>query len=107
MKIAFISTYFHPIKGGAENNCFYIAKELAKTHEVHIFTSDRKDNLVLKNEEIVDNIHIHRFKTLFRYRYYLAFYPKMLRSILKKDLDIVHVHSLGFLWHDFCILLKN
>ena len=107
MRIAFVSTYFHPIKGGAENNCFYLAKELTKKHDVHIFTSDRKGSLLLKNEEVVDNINIHRFRTFFRYRYYFTFYPSMLIALLKGDFDIVHFHSLGFLWHDFCLLLKK
>ncbi len=108
MKIGFISTYFHPFYGGAENNCYYLAKELAKNHEVHVFTSNRKDDKIInKKYEVIENIKIHRFKTIFRYRYYFVFYPDMLKALLKEDFDIIHVHSLGFLWHDICILLKK
>ncbi|MBS3175074.1 glycosyltransferase family 4 protein [Candidatus Woesearchaeota archaeon] len=108
MKIAFISTYFYPFTGGAEANCFYLAKELAKKHEVHVFTSDRKDNNIInKKEEIIDNIKIHRCKTLFRYKYYFAFYPLLLTKIFKENFDIIHTHSLGFIWHDIVLLLKK
>lgn len=104
MKVGFISTYFYPVLGGAETNCFYLAKELAKKHEVHVFTSHKGR---LPEEETIENIHIHRSKTFFRFGYYAALYPSMLRKILKQDLDVLHVHSYGFLWHDFCILLKK
>ena len=39
MKIGFLINYFYPMKGGAEDNCFNLAKELAKNNEVHVFTS--------------------------------------------------------------------
>ena len=107
MKIGYLTTYFYPVTGGAENNCFYIAKELAKTNEIHVFTSDRKDNQLFKDEEVIDNINIHRFKTLLRYKYYFALYPSIIKRILKADLDILHVHSLGFAVHDITILLKK
>jgi|SRR3989344_3997340 len=106
MKIGFLIEYFYPVKGGAENNCFYLSKELAKNHEVHVFTSDRKDNKIFKKEEIAYGIKIHRYKNIFRYKYYLTFTPDFL-SILKYDLDILHVHSFGFLWHDFIVFLKK
>ena len=107
MKIGFLTTYFYPITGGAENNCFYLAKELSKKHEVHVFTSDRKGNQQFKKEETLHNMHIHRFTTLFRYRYYLALYPGIINAIKKQDLDILHVHSLGFFQHDLAILIKK
>lgn len=107
MKIGFLISYFYPFEGGAENNCFYLAKELAKNHEVHVFTSDRRENTLLKKEEIVYNIHIHRCKTVYRYKYYLTFNPSLLTKILKQDLDILHVHSFGFIWHDLTVLLKR
>ena len=106
MKIGFLIEYFYPIKGGAENNCFYLARELAKKHDVHVFTSNRKDDKIFKKEETVEFIKIHRYKNFFRYKYYLTFTPGLL-SILKYNLDILHVHSFGFLWHDFIVLLKK
>ena len=106
MKIGFLIEYFYPITGGAENNCFYLARELAKNHEVHIFTSDRSDNQISKKEEIVDNIKIHRYKNWFRYKYYLSFTPGLL-DVLNYDMDVLHVHSFGFLWHDQIVFLKR
>ncbi len=108
MKIGFISTYFYPFEGGAERVCLETAKELAKRHEVHVFTSDRKKVKTLeKKDETVFGINIHRCREIFRLGYYLAFYPAMLFKVLRHDLDIVHVHSIGFLQHDLAILLKK
>ncbi len=103
MKIGFLINYFYPRKGGAENNCFYLARELTKNHEVHVFTSLLKGT---KKYEIIDNLHIHRYKTLFRYRYYLSFTPGLI-DILKYELDILHVHSFGFVYHDLILMLKK
>jgi len=103
MKIGFLINYFYPMNGGAENNCYYLAKELAKKHEVHIFTSLIKGT---KKYEIINNIHIHRYKTLFRYRYYLSFTPGLI-DVLNYDLDVLHLHSFGFLYHDLIMLLKS
>ncbi|MFH1593008.1 MAG: glycosyltransferase family 4 protein [Candidatus Woesearchaeota archaeon] len=108
MKIGFLINYFYPFLGGAESNCFYLAKELVKKgHEVHIFTSDRKNNKILTKEEMVDGIHIHRSKTWFRYKYYLVFTPGLLTNVLRYDLDVLHLHSFGFLYHDFVALVKK
>ena len=104
MKIGFLINYFYPKKGGAENNCFYLARELAKNNEVHVYTSKLPNT---KDYEIIDNIHVHRYKTLFRYKYYITCSPGLLFNILKEDLDILHVHSFGFIWHDLIVLLKK
>ena len=106
MKIGFLIEYFYPVRGGAENNCFYLARELAKNHEVHVFTSDRKDGKIFKKEETFEGIKIHRYRNWLRYKYYLTFTPGFL-DILNYDLNILHVHSLGFLWHDIAVLLKK
>jgi len=103
MKIGFLINYFYPLKGGAENNCFYLAKELAKNHEVYIFTSLLKNT---KKYEIIDNIHVHRYKTFFRYKYYLSFTPGLI-NILKYKFDVLHVHSFGFVYHDIILMLKK
>lgn len=104
MKIGFISTYFYPVKGGAENNCFYLAKELGKKHEVHVFTSHKGE---FKHYEVIEGIHVHRSREIFRFGYYAAFYPGMLFQVLNTKLDVLHVHSFGFLWHDLIVLMKK
>jgi len=95
MKIGFLITYFYPKTGGAENNCYYLAKELAKKHEVHVFCSGEEDK-----DEVIDKINVHRSKEIFRIRYYLGYYPSIIKNILSYDLDILHVHGLGFPQHD-------
>lgn len=106
MKIGYLTTYFYPVIGGVENSCFYLAKELAKKHDIRIYTADKKDNKKFKKYEVINNIKINRFKS-FRYKYYLAFYPGMLFKVLKEDIDVLHVHSIGFLWHDLIVLIKK
>ena len=59
MEIGYLIEYFYPKEGGAENNCFYLARELAKKHKVYVFTS-RTENT--KDYEIIDGIKIYRFK---------------------------------------------
>ncbi len=107
MKIGILTTYFYPAIGGVESVILNQALELAKTHEVHVFTSDRKKENIFKKEEIYKNIYIHRSKTLFRYKYYLAFYPGLIKNLLKYKLDIVHVHSIGFFQQDIAVLIKK
>ena len=79
MKIGFISAYFYPVMGGAESNCFYLARQLAKKYEVHVFTSR---NGSLPAEEVVEKIHVHRCKTVVRKGYYAAFYPSLLKKVI-------------------------
>lgn len=98
MKIGFLITYFYPRLGGAESNCYYLARELAKKHEVHIFCSGERES-----EEIIENMHIHRSKEILRLTYYLGFYPSITKKIRKYDLDILHIHGFGFAQHDWAI----
>ena len=106
MKIGVLITYFHPFKDGTENQCLSWSSELAKKHEIHIFTSDRRGSEILKDKyENYNGLHIHRYKTLFRYKYYLAWNKKLISDLLKTDLDVLHVHSLGFIQQDLAVLL--
>lgn len=103
MKIAFLIKYFYPYKWWAENNCYFLAKELSKKHEVHIFCSG-----VENSEEILDWIFVHRCKVLFELSYYLCFYPSLLKKICSHQFDIIHAHGIWFPQHDVIIkFLKN
>ena len=106
MKIAFLAAYFIPFSSGMENNCYYLARELAKKHEVHVFTADRKDGVTAPKYEVIDRIRVHRF-SVFRYKYYFYFSPLMLYEIMKADFDIIHVHGFGFFIHDVVVFLKK
>lgn len=110
LKIGYVLSYFYPFKDGTENNCLYLATEMVKLgHEVHVFTSDRRDNQILEEKEaMINGIHIHRSRTLLRYKYYLELNPEIIWSILKyKDLDILHIHSFGFMMYDCALILKK
>ena len=106
MKIGLLSTYFHPFRDGTENQALYWCSELATKHKVYVFTSDRRNNEILKDKyENYNGLHIHRYKTLFRYKYYLCWNWKLIVDLLKADLDILHVHSLGFIQQDLAVLI--
>src|SRR3989344_3738250 len=93
-----------------ENNFLYLATEMVKLgHEVHVFTSDRRDGQIIKEKEgMINGIHIHRSRTLLRYKYYLELNPEIIGSILKyKDLDVLHIHSFGFVMYDIAFVLKK
>ncbi len=106
MKIGVLVTYFHPFRDGTENQCLYWSSELARKHEVHIFTSDRRDGkIIAENYELYDGLHIHRYKTIFRYKYYLCWNYKLILDLLKADLDVLHIHSIGFPQQDLAVLL--
>ena len=109
LKIGYVIKYFHPIKGGAENNILNIASMARKDgHDVHVFTSDRKGKEKLsKLEDVYKSIKIHRSRTWFDFSLYLGFYPGLLFKLLKADLDIVHVSGFGFIWNDFVLILKK
>ncbi|MBX4196772.1 glycosyltransferase family 4 protein [Candidatus Pacearchaeota archaeon] len=98
MKIGFLITYFYPKTGGAENNCYYLARELAKRHEVHVFCSGEKES-----DEVIEGIQVHRSKEIFRIKYYLGFYPSIVKKLQAYKLDVLHVHGLGFVQHDIAI----
>lgn len=96
MKIGFLITYFYPRLGGAESNCYYLARELVtRKHEVHVFCSDARTK-----DETLGGIHVHRARELLRIKYYLAWYPALYASLKQTKLDILHVHGLGFPQHD-------
>jgi glycosyltransferase involved in cell wall biosynthesis len=110
LKIGYLLSYFHPFKDGTENNCLYLARAMVNLgHEVHVFTSDRRDGTILEEKEIMyEGIHIHRSPTWARYKYYLELNPGIVPMVLKhKDLDILHVHSFGFMMYDAILMLKN
>ena len=100
MKIGFLIRYFKPGMGGAENNCYYLARELAKDkkNEVSIFCSDKKEG-----EETMDGIKVYRCKETLNLTYYLAFYPSIVEKLIKTDLDVLHVHGFGFIQNDIAI----
>ena len=108
MKIGFMANYFYPATGGMEELTFSIARELVKRgHEVHVFTSDRKDGKKFLKEEVVEGVQFHRSRLWFKFKYYLKFNPGIAFKHLKYDLDVLHVQSLGFIFQDFGVVLRK
>ncbi len=96
MKVVIITRYFLPVKGGIENHCYNLAKELLKRDiDVEIHTS--KDTLtergILEDYEIIDGIKVFRYKDFWRY------VPK------DNDVDVIHLHNFNVFPH-FWIFLK-
>lgn len=93
MKVAIVSRYFLPVRGGIENHCYNLARELSKKGiEVVIHAS--KDTLtksnVLKELEIIDGIKVYRHKNFWRF--------------ISKNYDIIHLHNFNIFPH-FLIFL--
>lgn len=106
LKIDYLITNFYPIKGGAEQNCFNLARSSAKKgHNVTVYTSN-SNNKSLKLNDSFDNIKIDRSKKT-NDKYYLGFYPDLFNKLFKSRQDILHVHGFGFIWHDFCLIFKK
>lgn len=95
MKIAYMIPTFYPQIGGAQSNCLYLAKEIAKKHDVSVYCSTKGED----EEEIYENIKIFRCKDIGGYRYYMRLFPT-LKKILEKEFDIIHVHGFGFIQQD-------
>ncbi|MBS3150040.1 glycosyltransferase family 4 protein [Candidatus Woesearchaeota archaeon] len=95
MRILYITPYFYPVKGGAENVLFHIAKELVKKgHEVKVLTSDLdRDKRIQKKVETIEGIKIKRLKTYFKLGNFVAFFPSVFKEALNEDFDIVHIHG--------------
>jgi len=94
MKITFITPFFYPVMGGAENHVFYLAQELIKKgHEVEVFTSDLDRKGKIKQfEETYKGIKIKRFKTWFRFGDFGSFFPSIFKAIKHSDSNIIHMH---------------
>src|SRR3989338_3668648 len=95
MKILYIVPFFYPVKGGAENHIYYLAKELVKKgHDVHVITSNLdRNSIIIKEFEIIDGIKIYRLKSYFRISNFVSFFPAVFTNINKFDYDILHIHG--------------
>jgi glycosyltransferase involved in cell wall biosynthesis len=108
-----ITTFFHPVEGGVEQQVLDLSRELIKQgHKVTIFCSDStrsKKRITTKQETIRINsdissrpgaksqepkaINIKRFKTWFSFSEFYKVYPQLFWELMKTDFDIVHVHG--------------
>ncbi len=109
IKIGYITKYFYPLKGGAENYILNLALlAIRDGHEVHVFTTNRKGKEKLKvGITTFRGITIHRCRNWLNFRLYFFFAPSLLFEILKTDLDLIHVSGFGFLWNDIVLIIKK
>jgi glycosyltransferase involved in cell wall biosynthesis len=97
VKIVMMTELFWPYSlGGGEKQFFELAKNLAKKHEVHVYTIKLPE---MPKEEIFEGIHIHRVGFLKhpmerRSLLPLPFYMMALfLTKLPKDVDLIHCNS--------------
>lgn len=109
LSIVYITPLFHPFKGGAEGNLYAMASRMAKEgHDVTVLTARFKyRNQSLLSEEIIDGIKIKRLWSIIQRPYYLCFTPSLLWTLLRMKVDMIHVSGFGFIWYEFCLLLKR
>ena len=96
MRILMVSTYFHPIVGGAERQALGLAKELIKAgHSVTVATCRFSG---LSASEIVEGIQVHRaIRPIARGPVYATSYLASLIAFLireRRRYDLIHAHLL-------------
>ncbi len=95
-KIIQVTTFFHPILGGVEQEVLDLSNQLIKEgHEVTVFCSNstRSRKKIKKLHDKIGKIKIRRFRTWFSFSQFYKIYPQIFFTLLKTDFDIVHVHS--------------
>lgn len=108
LKIAYIIPRFYPFKGGAEQNIYALASRMAgEGHDVTVVTTDVKyRNEKLPKEEMIDGMKIVRHHALSE-SLYAGFYPELLTYLLSNKFDVIHVSGIGFVWREFCLIIKK
>ena len=89
MRVAQVTKYFYPHKGGIESNALGISEGLVDLgHEVLVLTSN-----IPKGEELeeLSGICVLRSNCFFT-AFNDPFTPGLFKNLLKEDYDIIHVH---------------
>jgi len=104
MKVLHLSHRFHPCTGGVERHIKELSKKLIERgHECSVLCLNRCDKgMLLKREEVHDEVKVHRTDYLDLGLYKVAPFPLK----LLKDYDLLHVHGLGF-FSDFLALTSH
>ncbi len=106
LNITYVITKFYPEHGGAEVNCYEIAKRMVnKGHRVTVLTANNIKNS-LPQSEIIEGIVVKRSRR-FNNQYYLGFYPGMFRLLLFTKADLIHIHGFGFFWQDLFLIITK
>ena len=92
MNILQVTPFYPPHVGGIERHVEILSKELAKAgHKVTIYTSNIPKS---KTYEVLDNIEIYRFKSLFSLlnnQFVLGCFPKLVGN--SDNFDVIHAHG--------------
>src|SRR3989344_3802914 len=69
MRVAKVTSFFHPVKGGMENHLYYEGLELLKLgHSVTVLTSDfTRSERIKEKRANVDGMEVRRILTWFRF----------------------------------------
>jgi len=97
---------FLPAIGGAEIQAYELSKILTNMgHNVYVYTT-YWDAPNAKKEEIMEGIHVKRFKCLFEFGAY-KITPKLFTDLIRSKPDIIHAHTYGFFQSDAALLASH
>ena len=111
MKIAILTDLFYPYQlGRAERQFYEITSRLAKKHDVHVFTLNIEGQ---PSEEMVNNLHIHRFgyrqsmkkRSLFALTTFFLKTPFLLNRL--RRFDIIHANQIAGMFSFFRYMIKR
>ncbi|MEK6954537.1 MAG: glycosyltransferase family 4 protein [Candidatus Micrarchaeota archaeon] len=95
MKIAMVCPFFLPVVGGMEKHVYNLSLELQKKgHKVTVFTSaiDHSGREIEIKDEIINGIHVRRYKPWFRIGKFASAFPGFVLDLL--GFDIIHAHNM-------------
>jgi glycosyltransferase involved in cell wall biosynthesis len=107
--IVFAIARFWPYKGGAEQNCYYLALHaLAAGQRVLVLTTDvSPDGTRLPANEVIDGIEVRRLHA-WNKELNLGFYPRLLPELMSIQTKVIHVcNGAGFFWRDLCLFARK
>ncbi len=112
MKIAHVCPFYTPAIGGVKQVVEELAKRQIKAgHEVHVFTSDwDKEKRIKEKYEIIDKVHVHRCRHLFKIANFVTIWPSVFSELMKHNFDIIHSHVFGhphFVFASLAAKIKN
>src|SRR3990172_5046923 len=96
MKVAQVTTFFHPVTGGVETHVLNLSRELKELgHDVTVLCSDSNKHFPRIKEKKTGflGVDVIRFRTIFSISFYHKFFPGIFFYLLRHKFDIIHVHG--------------
>ena len=89
MRVAQVTKYFHPHKGGIESNVLGISEGLAERgHDVLVLTTNTPSSGEIEELSGIKILRSKSFFTLFN----TPFAPGIFVNLMKEDYDLIHLH---------------